>query len=573
MFVLCIARHHNEHRPKNRQHPGITLGNNSIISSAGDSFNSSPQQLHRQNWPHSPKATYNTDLGGVAREACTEGTRVDVLERIYQWALDTSPNTASIFWLAGQAGAGKSTIAYTATRHFDEASKGDKDPGPNILGGNFFCSRQFEETRRQTSIIPTLVYQLSKQSKSFRDALLLYAHKLDSATVPDKQMEDLLVDPWRKMTEKYPAPPYLIIIDALDEIEGEGGSSFLRDLLKTVKSGHLHGLKFLITSRPDPDLTKLCASFKSEAVCRLYEVPTDTVNEDITTYLQAKLPALREPQLSELAKSADGLFIYAATAVRYIRPRPKMSELEQVNLTEKLLKYRLEIANETGRSLIDKLYQQILLAAFQDLDEEEFQRRLDLLHTLLCTVERVSPSIAGQLLSESDDLSETAQLTVDDLHAVLYIKDGGVLWYHASFPDFMFDASRSNFEIQNRSIKMMSCNESTHHAFLAQSCFRIMKSKLKFNICDLPSSFLFDSEVPHLSNRVNANISEVINYSCRHWAHHVTQATAQANSLQDCISEFLDIHVLFWIEAMNLLRLSGQCSPNLLSVRTMLSVS
>ena len=433
MFVLCIARHHNEHRPKNRQHPGITLGYNSIISSAGDSFNSSPQQLHHRNWPHSRKATYNAYLGGeetsVAREAYTRA-HVDILKRIYQWAFDTSPSTASIFWLAGQAGVGKSTIAYTVTRHFDKASKGDKDPGPNILGGNFFCSRQFEETKCQASIIPTLVYQLSKQSKSFRDALLLHAHKLESAAVPEEQMKDLLVYPWRKLTEKHPAPPYLIIVDALDEIEGEGGSSFLRDLLETVNSGHLRSLKFLITSRLDLILLNF-AHHSTLKPCVVFMRFQLTLNEDIMRYLTEKLPALQEPQLCELAKSADGLFIYAATAVRYIRPRSKMSEHEQVNLT-KLLESK--IANKTGRSLIDKLYQQILLAAFQGLDEnsEVFKDRLDILHTLLCTVERVSPSIAGQLLSESEVLSETAKLIVDELHAVLYMKDGRVFWYHAA---------------------------------------------------------------------------------------------------------------------------------------------
>ena len=507
----------------------------------------------------------------MRREACTEGTRVDILERIYQWALDISPDIASVFWLAGQAGVGKSTIAYTVARHFDEDGKGDKEPGPNILGADFFCSRQFEETRSQTNIIPTLVYQLSKQSKLFRNALLLHAHKFESAAVPDKQIQDLLVDPWRKLTQTHPAPPYLIIIDALDEIEGEGGSSFLRDLLNTVNSGHLRGLKFLITSRPDPDLAELCASFKSEAVCHLYDVPANTVNRDITIYLQAKLPALPKPLVSELAKSADGLFIYAATAVRYICPRRKMSKIEQVDLMEELLTSK--VANKTEPFLIDELYRKVLLSAFQGLGETQSKRRLDLLHTLLCTVERVSPSIAGQLVSESEDFSETARLMVDDLHAVLYIKDGQVLWYHASFPDFMFDSSRSSFEIlPNTGIKML-CNKSTHHAFLARSCFRVMKSNLKFNICDLPSSFLFDSEVPDLSNRINANIDEILKYSCCHWAHHVTQAASQADSLQDYISEFLDIRVLFWIEAMNLLGLSGQCSPNILSVRTMLSVS
>ena len=394
-------------------------------------------------------------------------------------------------------------------------------------------------------------------------------------------MKDLLVDPWRRLTEKHPVPPYLVIIDALDEIEGEGGSSFLRDLLETIDSGHLRGFKFLITSRPNPDLANLCASFNSRAVCYLHEVPTDTMNDDIMTYLQAKLSALPKPRLSELAKHADGLFIYAATAVRYILPRSKMAQLEQVDLMEELLASK--IANKSGWSLIDNLYQQILLAAFQNLGEKQFKRRLDLLHTLLCTGERVSPSIAGQLLSVSEDLSETAQLIVDDLHAVLYIKDGRILWYHASFPDFMLNPSRSNFEkpidpscpnIKNTIIKM-SCNESTCHAFLAESCFRIMKSNrgLKFNICDLPSSFLFDSEVADLSNRVNANISEVLKYCCHHWARHVTKATAQADRLQDCITEFLDIRVLFWIEAMNLLGSSGQCSLNLLSVHTMFSVS
>ena len=500
-------------------------------------------------------------MASVAREACTEGTRVDILKHIYEWALDTSPSTPSIFWLAGQAGAGKTTIAYTVARHFVKDSNGSKE---NILGADFFCSRQFEETRRQISIIPTLVYQLSKRSKSFHDAVLLHSHKLDSAAVLDKQMKDLLVDPWRN--KKGPVPPYLVIVDALDEIQGQGGFCFLRDLLKTIDSGHLFGLKFLITSRPDPGLANLCESFNSKAVCRLHEVPTDTVNDDITIYLQEKLPALGESYVSELVKSADGLFIYAATAVRYIR-HDSMSKRGQINRTKKLLKSK--IANSAGGSLIDNLYQQILLAVFQDLDEEEFKERLDLLHTFLCTVERVSPSIAGQLLSESEDLSETAQLFVGQLHAVLYIKDDRVLWYHASFPDYMFDPSRSNFDIPNTSIKM-TCNESIHNTFLAQCCFRIMKSKLKFNICNLPSSFLFDSEVADLTDRVNENISEVLRYSCRHWAHHTR---AQADSLQEWISEFLKIRVLFWIEAMNLLGSSGQCSPNLLSVRTVLSVS
>jgi ABC-type dipeptide/oligopeptide/nickel transport system ATPase component len=150
-----------------------------------------------------------------------------------------------VFWLTGQAGSGKSTIAYTVADHFDDGEKDDieKDANSdlhNVLGANFFCSRQFQETRLQKNILPTIVYQLARRSRSYAHALLR-ANKFDSVDVLTKQMRDLLVDPWQQSSSERPSeiPPYLVVVDALDEIEGEGGSAFLRDLLKTIDKGHL----------------------------------------------------------------------------------------------------------------------------------------------------------------------------------------------------------------------------------------------------------------------------------------------------------------------------------------------
>ena len=80
----------------------------------------------------------------------------------------------------------------------------------------------------------------------------------------------------------------------------------------------------------------------------------------------------------------------------------------------------------------------------------EFHDRLKILHTLLCTEERVSISVGGRLLSDSDnvvDMIEKAKIVVGDLHAVLYIKENRVLWYHASFLDFIFAQERSRFKV------------------------------------------------------------------------------------------------------------------------------
>jgi len=514
----------------------------------------------------------------LTREQCTKGTRVDILERIYQWAINSSPDGPSVFWLTGQAGSGKSTIACTVAGHFDKGTNSDLQ---TILGANSFCSRQFEDTRRQNYIIPTIVYQLAHNFSSYA-SVLSRTNKFDSADVLSEQLKDLLVDPWQQSAnESSPSklPPYLVVVDALDEIDDGGGSGFLRDLLETIEEGHLRGLKFLVTSRPDPELAALCSSFESYAICRLYEVPTADVEADIDLYFRTKLPELRhEPQLATLVRKADGLFIYAATVVRYLNPRRRMAKLEQLRLMGKMLEDHTPptLQKAFAPSLIDALYEQILWAAFCELDEVTFRDRLKILHTLLCTEERVSTSVAGRLTSDfacTEELAKVAKVVVDDLHAVLYFKGDRVFWYHASFPDFIFDKERSKFKVPDpsgtgkREVDT-SCNAAAHHAFLTHSCFRIMNSDLRFNICDIPSSFLLDAEVHGLGRRVRENISSAVEYSSRYWVQHLYRADSsdhEARRSQVC--NFLRARVLFWIETMNLLGSKARCTPMLQRAR------
>ena len=510
------------------------------------------------------KATYDANVEGstlLVRGPCTPNTRTSILADIYEWAADPSPDSPSIFWLTGEAGSGKSTLAYTVAEHFD--NDGD------ILAGSFFCSRLFEETRQQTNIIPSIVYQLARKSRSYAQALL-EADKLDSVNsrILSKQMKDLLVGPWQQSISErhFKFPPYLVIVDALDEIDDQGGSAFLKELLDTINVAALRGLKFLVTSRPDPNIARLCASFASEAVCRLYDVPRVTVQADVMTYLKAELPALKDhEELTKIADKADGLFIYAATAVRYIRPRSNLTKSEQLKLINKLFNDISPTARSPGtRSLVDELYKQILWAAFSDLDDDIFRTRLNILHTILCAQERISTSVAAAFHPDSDDMQDVAGAVVEDLHAVLYVKDGRVFWYHASFPDFIFTQTRSKFTwpANTSHVIDVSCDKALYHALLTESCFNIMMSPsgLRFNICQLPSSFLLDSEVPDLALRIQEKISDVLRYCLHYWAQHLVQAAEdKLHVLFGCIVQFLIKHVLFWIEAMNLLKSSAVC--------------
>ena len=155
--------------------------------------------MQSNSWLHSDNAIYNVSAKNLTRSGCTKDTRVTILKKICDWALDSSANSPSVFWLNGMAGTGNSTIAYTIAQDFDRHG----DPNlPKILAATFFCSWQLEDTRQQIYIIPTLSYQLARHSGSFCNALS--TGNVDSTKILENQMEDLLVSPWQSSSGKRP---------------------------------------------------------------------------------------------------------------------------------------------------------------------------------------------------------------------------------------------------------------------------------------------------------------------------------------------------------------------------------
>ena len=190
---------------------------------------------------------------------------------------------------------------------------------------------------------------------------------------------------------------------------------------------------------------------------------------------------------------------------------------------------------------------------------------MHILYTFLCTAEHTSTSVIATLLSDDDD--GAARAVLRSLHPVLYTQDDRVFWYHASFPDFIFDPAQSNFRIGEEAFEF-SCPEPAHHNLLSESCFHVMNSRLRFNIANIKSSFFLDRDNSTLPDAVKQNIPPILSYSCRNWDHHVSSvASANSNALCETLSNFLQLRVLFWIEAMNLLNSRGLCDQMLKRVR------
>ena len=512
------------------------------------------QGIRLESWPRVDRARYNVSR---SRSGCTPDTRVDILRRIRDWALDSSADSAPIFWLSGLGGTGKSTVAYTIADVFDDP---EQQKGPRILAATFFCSRQDAQLRDLFNIIPTISHQLASHVRSYAEALL--CTNVNVATVADlqRQIRELLIQPWQKSAENRAklSPNYFIIIDALDEIENEKGSEFLRGLMDAVADGCLRGLKFLVTSRPHPQIVKAIEHGTQDAIFRLEEVDTHEMEEDIRKFLRKELGNLDDNQIQEIVKRSNGLFIFAATVVRYINGPFDRSHREKQKALEHLLRDW-----PAGEGLdIDALYQQILVSALSRHDREERDYRIGILHIILCAAEPLSVSnIAG--LCNLD--METVQMLLDSLHSALYIpqNDKRIYWYHATFQDFFFDEKRSSDVKISGSVESLNvfCDQSLIHASLANHCFHAMNKQLCFNICGLPSSFLYDHEVDGLKDQIKERFDDVLCYSCRYWGHHLSKAESKDNKeeLLQLLVAFLDTKLLFWIEAMNLVGSKGKC--------------
>ncbi|PPQ84461.1 hypothetical protein CVT25_007992, partial [Psilocybe cyanescens] len=482
----------------------------------------------------------------LRREVCIPGTRVCILDDIVTWAKDTLLDSPNVYWLFGHAGSGKTTLAYTIACRFEFA--GDSSDTV-ILGGNFFCSRQFDKTRLSIYIICMIVYHLALKCKPFSDALRR-SGRLEIITQPD----GLLFGPWQESqrADTSMQPHYIIVIDALDEIDGTGSSDFLRELVNVINKKSAEcpsGLKFFVTSWSDKDLITHVNSLERKQLYRLQDVKEEEARADVATYLKVSLPRLVGLEIMDwLVNDAAGLFIYAATVVRYVEGYAPDEHVEHLRT---LLVSGLTNPQRQEETLLDRLYHQILSDA-QDCFKSNYY--VDILHTFLCCAESTSTSLVAKLLCLSQKASPTPSIVdgvLKSLHAVLYIENNKVFSYHKSFSDFIFDRAPSK--------EPFRCNKAKHHQLLMDSCFRVMEG-LRFNIANIPSLFILDHDNHALAGEVERNIPSVLSYSCHNWDHHLSAIKpTSSNPFHKTLAEFLQLRTLFWIEAMNLLRSCKHC--------------
>ena len=383
-----------------------------------------------------------------------DGTREEVLRIIYAW-ITSGKHSLPILWLSGPAGVGKSSIAITVARAL--AGKG--------LVASFFFFRSDPKRNNPSALMVAISYGLVMNmpfAKSFINRRIS-----DRPTILEAQMEDqfreLVVKPSRRLRwcrrllaklsgeSRESKDPRLVIIDGLDECGDEATQRRILSIIRSAYEGsHRSPLQFLICSRREAWIQ---AAFEAKNLRQLTEcVVLDEKfmpDKDIERYYLQEFQLIRAEQkyarvqfpspwpspedLSRLVQKSSGQFVYAVTAVSFIKSASPLIRLHAI------LDYAPEGRSYTvSFSTLNGLYRVVLSFCPQ---REEL---LSILAAVLILPPYATPSpefIELLLGFPAGDVDAALW----SLHSVLIIQGGDVAItaYHTSFVDFLYDPSRS----------------------------------------------------------------------------------------------------------------------------------
>jgi hypothetical protein len=287
--------------------------------------------------PYAMGAEYSTSMPTDVNHSevvlCHRGTRVDLLDQIMAWS--AAGDERHVFWLSGLAGTGKSTIARTVAHRCADARR---------LGASYFFVRGGGDLASTGKFVTTVAVQLARELPELKPHISRAARAAArniGAMALQEQWARLVLQPlaevrggsrgglWRR---RRPPKPVVVVVDALDECDSERDVGALLGLLAlSATACESHLLRVLLTSRPETRIRYRIQTIPKASLDLhvLHDVDRHVIDRDISIYLGDTLRLVgdeflrdsdwpRMEALDELVVRADGLFIWAATAYRYI---------------------------------------------------------------------------------------------------------------------------------------------------------------------------------------------------------------------------------------------------------------
>ncbi|KAK1219924.1 hypothetical protein PQX77_017318 [Marasmius sp. AFHP31] len=393
------------------------------------------------------------------RGACLEGTREEVLAILREWGL-TEEQLLPICWLSGAAGVGKSSIALTIAKYYED--KG-------VLVSSFFFFRSDPKRNNPSILMHTIAHGLATATTTLLMRNHIEERISKDPTILDatleKKFQELVLEPalkWSRQRALWGSPvgPQIIVLDGLDECEDEVTQLRILDIIRSAyKQNPQFPLRFLICSRPEAWIRE---AFVNERLRKLSKVivldETFEPNRDIRQYylhhfreiasspkykhIPFPSPWPSEWELEILVERTCGQFVYAATVIRFIT----------LAYDHPIIQLRIIIDRTPPRRGTSPYQQLDVLYDFILNTNPDREGLLSVLTAVLVLpVDHVrSPACIELVLGLPEG---QVDLTLRGMHSVLDIhgRGDGIHVHHTSFTDYLTDQTRSlDFHINRR---------------------------------------------------------------------------------------------------------------------------
>jgi hypothetical protein len=445
--------------------------------------------------------------------------------------------------LSGLAGTGKSTVARTVAREYFEK---------RCLGASFFFTRGGGDIGHASKFVTTIAVQLASSVPT------LHQHICNAIKERSDIMRQSLRDQWRhlvlgplsKLDGHNSQSSYILVVDALDECDDEKNIGIIPQLLAEARYLEKVGLRVFLTSRPEIPIRygfRHIPDIEHQDFV-LHSIPPSIVDHDIWIFLEHNLRLVGqerslgpgwpgEDTIRGLVQATSGLFIWAATACRFIR--------EGKRFAAKRLDTILNGTSSATTKHLNEIYITVLKhsvsAEYTDEEKDELYCILrQILGSIVVLFSPLSVYSLSRLLSVT---KEEINQTLADLHSILDIpKDQTqpLRLHHPLFRDFLLNNDRCE-DLQ------FWVDEKHAHQILADSCIQLISTSLEQDVCSLntPGTLVTDVE----SGRVKRSLPPEVQYACLYWIQHLQKSSTQLRD-NDQVHQFLQEHLLHWLEAL-----------------------
>ncbi|KAF8171679.1 hypothetical protein BJ912DRAFT_117117 [Pholiota molesta] len=346
------------------------FGDNTAIS--GGQFTIAENVFHVNGTKASPfahlqqrvaSAAFHSSAQRVDPPRCHPDTRVAVLQKIYDWIIQSEFREEWLLWLNGAAGAGKSAIMQSIAERCAQAT---------MSIASFFFFRSDPTRNTIAPLIPTLAYQLIQTIPMTSDYILtsIEHNPLIFEQSLQVQLQKLIIDPllrippdWRQL--------FVVFIDGLDECDNRAHQAELIKVLGDVSRGEDSPVLFLVSGRREPQIEAAFAQMPVAGLLRTVPLDAIPASDDIRRYIDKKFSDIREthirrhllppnwPQISdveEIVTNSSGQFIFASVVMSYVSS-PRANPAAQFEIIRGI---RLRHpSSENPFAHLDALYQHI----------------------------------------------------------------------------------------------------------------------------------------------------------------------------------------------------------------------